>query len=201
MVITALAATFAAKAGSDPDVTIADFNIAEGETKTLTLDLNNTQEMTSIQCDVYLPDGISFNKLGAFDKTRVEYDEESDEYSHVKGAAEQEDGSIRFLIYSTAVKAFKGTFGAIVKFTVTASSTFDNTTPCKITIKNKEISATNAQAYYPNDTETKVNSLTAVNGVVETISTYASNGKYIKDNKVVVIKNNKTYNISGKMLK
>lgn len=200
MVMAALAVSFVAKA-SDPDVTVADFNIAAGETKTLTLDLNNTGEMTAIQCDMYLPEGIEFNKLGAFDKTRVEYDEDSDEYSHNKGAAKQEDGAIRFLIYSTAVKAFKGTSGAIVKFTVTASSTFDNTTPCSITIKNKEISATNTQAYYPEETETKVNSTSAVNEVVGNTTTTAKEGKFVKDNKVVIVKSNKTYNTSGKLVK
>lgn len=200
MLMAALAVTFIAKA-SDPDVTIADFNIAAGETKTLTLDLNNTGEMTAIQCDMYLPEGIEFTKLGAFDKARVEYDEDSDEYSHVKGAAKQEDGSIRFLIYSAAVKAFKGTSGAIVKFTVTASSTFDNTAPCTITIKNKEISATNAQAYYPEETETKVNNLSAVHGVAETTPASASDCKYIKDNEVIIVRNNKTYSVFGNVAK
>lgn len=200
MLMVALAIAFVAKA-SDPDVTVADFNIEAGETKTLTLDLNNTGEMTAIQCDMYLPEGISFTKLGAFDKTRVEYDEDSDEYSHVKSAAKQSDGAIRFLIYSAEVKAFKGTSGAILKFTVTAGATFDSTTPSAITIKNKEISATSAQVFNPEDTETKVNRSTAVHGVTATDSETVANVKYVKDNKVVIVKNKNTYNTLGSAVK
>lgn len=88
-----------------------------------------------------------------------------------------------------------------MKFTVTANSTFDNTAPCTITIKNKEISATNTQAYYPEDTETKVNSATAINGVAGNTTATATDGKLIKDYKVVIVKSNRTYYVSGKVVK
>ena len=203
MMIAALATSISAIAVEDQDLTVADFTISAGETKTLTLEMNNTKEITAFQCDMYFPDGITFGKLGAFDKNRIDYDDETEEYSHQKASAEQKDGGMRFLITPTVgtLNVIKGTSGPILKFTVVASSTFDSSSPCTITIKNKELAGPDGGQYKPAQSETIVNGVTALSSVEAQQASQQIAVKAIENGRLVVKTAEGTYTTTGVRVK
>ena len=203
MMIGALAMTLSAIAAEEQDLTVADFTISAGETKTLTLDMNNTKGMTAFQCDMYFPEGLTFGKLGAFDKTRIEYDEETEEYSHQKGAAVQGDGAVRFLVTPAVgtLNVIKGTSGAVLKFTVVASSTFNSSSPCTITIKHKELADPAGGQHNPADSETSVNAATALSSVEAPQSAQPAVVKAVENGRLVVKTAGGTYTTAGARVK
>lgn len=121
----AIATMTAIAAFAQDHLEIKDFSIMPGESKTITLDLVSAkEEYVAFQCDIMLPEGLTINKnkRGAFLINFNAEEERADATSHTLSAAEQEDGTIRFLCYSTQNYTFLGTSGAIVDIPVTASS-------------------------------------------------------------------------------
>ena len=106
-------------------------DIKAGETKEMLIDLTNpNDEVTLVQFDLHLPEGLSIKKNGS----DLDFDM-ADRTSWRKHTldANEVDGAYRFLLYSSSNTLIEGTEGAIIKVTVVADASF---TGGKIVIDN-----------------------------------------------------------------
>ena len=89
---------------------------------TLSLKMNNAVEAVGYQCDIYLPDGISFVK-DEDDDYLVELSTERTTYKNTDyfNYALQKDGALRILCSSTKSKPFSGNSGEVARITLKIS--------------------------------------------------------------------------------
>ena len=101
---------------------IAPVNIAPGDLKTITLNLDNSQVFRGFQTDIELPEGLrsTSQSNGNFDISLT--DRGSSSFSVSSNL--MSDGSVRILGYSTQGESIKGNQGALVRISVRASSDF-----------------------------------------------------------------------------
>ena len=101
---------------------IAPVNVAPGDSKTITLNLDNSQVFRGFQTDIELPEGlkIALKSNGNFDISLT--DRGSSSFSVSSNL--MSDGSVRILGYSTQGESIKGNQGALVRISVRASSDF-----------------------------------------------------------------------------
>ena len=101
---------------------IAPVNVVPGESKTITLNLDNSQVFRGFQTDIELPKGlkIASKSNGNFDISFT--DRGSSSFSVSSNL--MSDGSVRILGYSTQGESIKGNQGALVRISVRASSDF-----------------------------------------------------------------------------
>ena len=101
---------------------IAPVNIAPGDSKTITLNLDNSQVFRGFQTDIELPEGlrITSKSNGNFDISLT--DRGSSSFSVSSNL--MSDGSVRILGYSTQGESIKGNKGALVRISVRAASDF-----------------------------------------------------------------------------
>ena len=103
-------------------LSIEPFAIKTGETKEMVIDLTNPEdEITLVQFDLRLPTGLSLKKIGG------EYDiDMCDRTTWRKHSldANATDGIIRFLLASSSNMVISGTEGALIKMTLSASSSY-----------------------------------------------------------------------------
>ena len=101
---------------------IAPVNVAPGDSKTITLNLDNSQVFRGFQTDIELPEGlkIASKSNGNFDISLT--DRGSSSFSVSSNL--MSDGSVRILGYSTQGESIKGNKGALVRISVRASSDF-----------------------------------------------------------------------------
>ena len=101
---------------------IAPVNIVPGDSKTITLNLDNSQVFRGFQTDIELPKGlkIASKSNGNFDISLT--DRGSSSFSVSSNL--MSDGSVRILGYSTQGESIKGNQGALVRISVRASSDF-----------------------------------------------------------------------------
>ena len=112
-------------------LSIEPFDINAGETKEMLIDLTNpNDEVTLVQFDLHLPEGLTVKKNGS----DLDFDM-ADRTSWRKHTldANEVDGAYRFLLYSSGNTLIEGTSGAIIKVTVVADASF---TGGKIVIDN-----------------------------------------------------------------
>ena len=97
-------------------INVAEMTIKAGETKVVSIDLNNTQtNIVSFQMDLTLPDGITINKAGCALGSRIS---DTDQELTI---GKQPDGSIRLTSTSFALMPITGTSGEIVSLSLTAA--------------------------------------------------------------------------------
>ena len=123
-----------AVAQSQTKLTVDDFTIKAGETKTLTVNLENPDmTVTLVQFDLELSEGLSVAK------------DEDEEYlmdivtsrtTLKKHSLDYNDKNGRILLSSSSNKTLSGTSGAIITIDITAAPTFETGT---ISLKNIEI--------------------------------------------------------------
>lgn len=106
---------------------IEDFAILPGETRTVSILLDNEVTYTAFQGDLYLPEGLSTDEV-SFDLTERKHS------NHTFTVSEFPDGFYRLMSYSVKLKTFSGNNGALVTFDVTASHDFSG--PVIITLRN-----------------------------------------------------------------
>ena len=94
-------------------VTISDFVISAGETKELSITLENEVTYAAFQFDLYLPEGLTISDCSK-DQTRIPE-------TTTLSMAKQTDGSYRFFAAAMKVQNITGTSGGIVTIKVTAS--------------------------------------------------------------------------------
>ena len=101
---------------------IAPVNVVPGESKTITLNLDNSQVFRGFQTDIELPKGlkIASKSNGNFDISLTDRGTSSFSVS----SNLMSDGSVRILGYSTQGESIKGNKGALVRISVRASSDF-----------------------------------------------------------------------------
>ena len=101
---------------------IAPVNVVPGDSKTITLNLDNSQVFRGFQTDIELPEGlkIASKSNGNFDISLTDRGTSSFSVS----SNLMSDGSVRILGYSTQGESIKGNQGALVRISVRASSDF-----------------------------------------------------------------------------
>jgi len=104
---------------------IEDFEIAPGETRTVSILLDNQEEYTAFQSDIYLPDGLTASNIVLTSRKNS---------NHTFSTSTLPDGGIRLLCYSIKLKTFTGNSGALVTMDVTASDDFE--APATVTVQN-----------------------------------------------------------------
>ena len=141
---------FAASAQSQSKLAVEDFTISAGETKTLAVDLINPDfEVTALQFDITLPEGLS-----------IPYDEDEEEYQaektsrctskHSLSSNRLSNGDIRFALKHEKNKLITGTEGAVINITIVASSSFQSGT---IRFSNIVLASPNETQVLPADFE------------------------------------------------
>ena len=134
------------------------FDIKAGEEKELLIDLNNPDdEITLVQFDLHLPQGISLKQTGGdFDidmAGRTTYRKHSLDANAIGDA-------IRFLLSSSSNTAIEGTSGAVIKMTIVANEYFSK----------GNILLDNILLVTPEEKETKPNAITLNLGGGEAIT-------------------------------
>lgn len=87
----------------------------------LPLQLKNENDITAVQFDVYLPDGVTIEKTSR-GKYNITFNEDrADNSTHTLSSALQADGAVRVLCYSTDSELFWGNEGAIFNFPLEVS--------------------------------------------------------------------------------
>ena len=119
---------------------IEDFTISPGETRTISILLDNEMEYTAFQSDIYLPEGLSVEMDGDYYEFELS---DRKARSHILSTAIQNNGAIRLLCYSSSVSPFKGSSGVLVYMNVIASQDFVG--PKTILIKNTRFGTTAGQ--------------------------------------------------------
>ena len=121
-----------AVAQSQTKLTVDDFTIKAGETKTLTVNLENPDmTVTLVQFDLELSEGLSVAK-----DDEDEYLMDTSDRATKKHVLDYNDKNGRVLLSSSSNKTLSGTSGAIITIDITAAPTFETGT---ITLKNIEI--------------------------------------------------------------
>ena len=121
---------------------IQDFHIDVGETKTVSMMLDNEQAFTAFQADIYMPAGLSVVP-NSFTLT-------SRAGAHSISSKDFGDGRTRIACFSTSSEDFTGNAGALVTFDVTADKNVSETAVVEIrnvrftTSGTKEVSLPNS---------------------------------------------------------
>ena len=100
---------------------IPDFSISAGETKQVSLVLENVTTFSALQADITLPAGLSIEQEDGeylFDLT------DRKARNHTVSSTTLSTGAIRILIASQTSKTFTGNSGALVTFNITADASF-----------------------------------------------------------------------------
>lgn len=129
-------------------VYIEDFNIEAGETAIVGLMMDNPDEITGIQTDIYLPEGLSV-AIDDDDYYCIELNPDRKTRNHTIDGNYQEDGSFRIISYTSDSKAFKLNSGAVAFITLQADDSFDGTHI--IQIMNTELANPSGTQFWPND--------------------------------------------------
>jgi len=163
-VLTALLLPMAAAAIA-PTLSIEDFTINAGETKTMLIDLSNPDtEVTLVQFDLRLPAGLTIAE------------EQGDLVIDIAGRttwqkhslqANATGGITRFLLASNSNKVISGTSGAIISIQLTAANTFKEG---DIKLEEQLIVTPSAAETYPADYIYKVSAPSSAIGTPPTLS-------------------------------
>ncbi|MBO7115007.1 MAG: InlB B-repeat-containing protein [Bacteroidaceae bacterium] len=94
-------------------ITVDDFRITAGETKSVDITLNNDAEYVGFQFDLYLPDSISIESYNA-DRSRIPE-------NTALSMSKQQDGSYRFITMAIDAEPITGNSGTIITLNVKAA--------------------------------------------------------------------------------
>ena len=132
------------------ELEIQDFTIMPGETKNVSIELNNPDNpYILLEFEVVFPEGISIAK-DEDDEFLVELNSSRIAKSHTLEVADHGGGIYKFLAYSSKNAAFKGTAGEIISMTLKAAdNATDGQSQGKIT--GQLFSKQDETGYYPDD--------------------------------------------------
>lgn len=119
-----------------------------GRQITLPLMMNNSAEITAMQFDLVLPEGITLDK-NAKGKYALKFNADADRTDasvHTLSSSLQSDGSIRVLCYSNDKDAISGNSGAVIDFPITIAETIEPD-EYPIILKNVILTATDKSEY------------------------------------------------------
>ena len=185
---------------------IEDFNFDENvyEKEVAICMTNEPSNITGIQMDVYLPEGLSIksDEIGYF----IELGSRTTSRKHTLESALQKDGAVRIISASSKLHPFAGNEGDVLILTVVADENFKSGViklkNCVATGANTD--GTNIVQYKPTDSQTTVMDYTT--GVEETLSDVDTNAEYYNLQGMKVAKENLTQgvyikNVAGKSTK
>ncbi len=178
-------------------MTIEDFSIKAGETKTLEINMTNINEIVAFQFDVALPQGMSFvvNNRG---KVKASLTDRA--YDHTISSNIQADGSLRVMVVSMNNEFFSGNSGAVIGIDVVASDDFDDSS-YTIKLSGIKLSEANATGHNVADFEYVV---AEGNGGVDNI--VADDLRVFTENSDIIIMGAKdnakieVYDVSGRLI-
>lgn len=118
-----------------------------GKPLTLSLKMNNTKEITGIQCDIYLPEGMTFAKdEDGYYLAELSTERTTATKTNIFDAVLQSDGTLRILASSTKSAAFSGNSGEVATIVINVSEDMaDGDYP--IVIKSIELSDKSGNNY------------------------------------------------------
>ena len=176
---------------------INDITMKAGETTEVEVYMNTSRtDIQGLQCDIYLPEGMEFVPEEDGDEKYYADKGGRAAKSHNVAAQLMADGSVRVVETSTSGAKFKDNDQAVFYFTVKAKE--------DMVAGNYEIKLANMELSYggtpinPSDRTAKVviTDPSAINGVnAEEANSFV--GKFIKDNKIIIMKNGKKHSVSG----
>ena len=126
-----------------------DIALATGETRTVSITLDNALDYTAFQFDLMLPEGLTANNFSLTDRAG----------SHALDVNTLHNGAIRALCYSPALTGICGHEGALLTFDVTATAP----TMGDIAVDGIELVTTACQTVKPDGFIIGVNNVTSVN--------------------------------------
>lgn len=126
-------------------------SLAIGETRTVSIALNNAMEYTACQLDLRLPEGLTASNFKVTDRAG----------GHVFDVNTLHNGDIRVLCYSPALTAIGGHEGALLTFDVTATAPVTG----DIAVDGIELVTTACQTVKPDGFVIGVNNATCVNEI------------------------------------
>ena len=146
-----------ASAFSDIYLSIDNITMKAGETAVVSVNMTNDTPITALQCDIKMPDGISFVKTYSAEEEDSVYAELTSrkKASHTIGSNIL-NGMLRIVILSTSNKNFSGTAGAIATFEIKASKNIAAGS-YTVELKNVELSNSDAVATRPADRTSTLN--------------------------------------------
>ncbi len=147
--------TFKAKTAVAPDanrLSLIPFAINPGETKELSLQMFNSNEISAYQTDLVLPEGIEVAKDDDFYLVELSTERTTAKKHNTMEAELQGDGSIRIMCASMKNFTFSGTEGEVAIITVKASETLKPGV-YEIQLKNNVLSTAESSGFEPADCE------------------------------------------------
>ena len=129
---------------------INDFSINAGQTKTIQVLLANDTTYCAMQTDIVLPAGLTIE----LDGDEYIVDPTSRCSNHAVSTNLLADGAVRVFVSSQSTRAFTGTSGAIVTFSLKAASSF---TKGNITLRNNVLVEMNGTRHVLANSTAKVN--------------------------------------------
>lgn len=120
------------------------FTIEEGASHAIDVCLDNNDALANIQCDVYLPEGLTLEGIEKASRLT------EGENGHIISTSElAESGAVRVVIYSMGLSEISGNSGAVFTLNVTATEELaDNSV---IEIRNIVAASADAVGYYGED--------------------------------------------------
>lgn len=128
---------------------IPNFPIAVGETKEISILLENETPFTAFQTDLYLPEGLTYVNNSESMTSRASS-------GHTLSAKLFEGRRVRFVCFCTSLTPFVGNTGALVSFKVTAEEGIAETSEIKL--QNSLFSMQNSREYKIPDSPCEVTS-------------------------------------------
>ena len=124
-------------------------SLLAGETRTVSITLDNEMDYTAFQLDLTLPAGLTASNFALTDRAG----------SHALDVNTLDNGKIRALCYSPAIEVIDGNSGALLTFDVTATDAIEG----DITVDGIELVTVDCQTVLMNSFTIGVNSATSVN--------------------------------------
>ena len=147
-ILSIIAMAFGMLSANAQTVSVADATIKAGETKVVSINLDNTQtNIVSFQMDLTLPEGITLNKAGCSLGSRIT------DASQELTIGKQQNGSYRLTSTSFGLKPISGTSGEIVKLSLTAANDAKGGTA---TLRNIQFATSNSDNLTPSNASFQV---------------------------------------------
>jgi hypothetical protein len=128
-----------------------NIQLEPGETRRVSIALDNDLDYTAFQFDLSLPEGLTASDFSLTDRAR----------NHAFDVKMLSNGKLRALCYSPAIGSINGHEGTLLTFDVTAT----NSVTGEIRVDGIELVSTNGQTMRPDSFAIGVNSTTSVNEI------------------------------------
>ena len=152
-----------------------------GEEKALAVRMNNESSITAVQCDIYLPEGISIaTEDGDY---LIDLDPTRKASNHTVSTNDLPNGAIRLFITSATSKPFKGNSGDLFVLNLVVADDAESG-DYSLDLRNVILSDTEAHPYYAPDLNVPISIRDYIKGDVNSdrtvnVSDYVATANYI----------------------